>query len=138
MLVYGKKEHENMVANNEKNYCNKSIGDVLRWGYEFTSVAGITQFKSTDCKISKRFWFVITIAAALATSFTVFKAFSSYYKYDTVTTVGIKSEITTKFPSVTICNQNRVHCRNLYNHIRNCTKVKTYLKNENYHNNRLN
>ena len=115
--------NESMTSYNEKRYCNKTLGDVLIWGYEFTSVAGITQFRSTDCKISKCFWFVITIAAALATSFTVFKAFSSYYKYDTVTTVGIKSEITTVFPSVTICNKNRVHCRNLYNLIRNCTQV---------------
>ena len=120
MAIQSKKT---MTANNEKSYCNKSLGDVLRWGYQFTSVAGITQFRSTDCKTSKCFWFVITIAAALATSFTVFKAFCSYYKYDTVTTVSIKSEITTEFPSVTICNQNRVHCRNLYNLIRNCTKV---------------
>ena len=118
-----KKSNENMVVYNEKNYCNKSLGDVLSWGYEFTSVAGIIQFRSTNCKASKCFWFVITVAAAFATSFTVFKTFCSYYRYDTVTTVGIKSEITTEFPSVTICNQNRVHCRNLYNHIRNCTKV---------------
>ena len=115
-----------MSSTNEKNYCDKSIGDVLRWGYGFTSVAGITQYRSTDCRTSKCFWSVVTVVALISTCFTVFQAFCSYYKHDTVTSVRIQSEITTEFPSVTICNLNRVHCRHLYNHIRKCTKVIDY------------
>ena len=112
-----------MAYINEKKYCNKSISDVLKWGYGFTSIAGITQLRSTDCKVSKCSWAVITILATLLTLFTVIASFRSFFQHNTVTTVGIKTETYTHFPSITICNQNRVHCRHLYNLIQNCTKV---------------
>ena len=113
----------NMTSNNDKKYCNKSIKDVIKWGYGFTSVAGVTQYRDTDCKTSKVSWFVITIVGTLFTLFSVYSCVRSYFAYNTVTTVGITNEISTSFPSVTICNQNRVHCGHLYNLIRNCTKV---------------
>ena len=113
----------NMTSNNEKKYCNKSIKDVIKWGYGFTSVAGVTQYRDTDCKTSKVSWFFITIVGTLFTLFSVYGCFRSYFAYNTVTTVGITNEISTSFPSVTICNQNRVHCGHLYNLIRNCTRV---------------
>ena len=113
----------NMTSINEKKYCNTSIKDVMRWGYGFTSVNGVAQYRDTDCKISKVSWFVITIVGTLFTFFSVYGCFRSYFAYNTVTTVGITNEISTNFPSVTICNQNRIHCKHLYNLIRNCTKV---------------
>ena len=101
---------------------NKIIG-VLNWGYEFTSIAGITQVRASDCKISKAAWFLLATFGIAFTAHTVRKCVQTYLAHENETTIDIRSKFKIDFPSVTICNHNRVHCRNLYNLIRNCTKV---------------
>ena len=100
------------------------IISVLKWYYEFTSIAGITQTRDTNSKISKWAWLILTIFALVLTQHLVNKSIQTYLDHETVTKIGIKSASKLDFPSVTICNQNRVHCRNLYNLIQNCTKVR--------------
>ena len=109
------------------SFCFKNkIAGVLKWGYEFTSIAGITQFRTTNCKVSKCAWFLLATFGILFTAYTVIQCVQGYLAYKTETTINIRSEFKMDFPSVTICNQNRVHCRHLYNLIQNCTKVFTW------------
>ena len=112
-----------MSSKDAKKCCNKSKYDVLKWGYLFTSINGIVQVRSTDGNVSKLCWCIFTIIGFFATSYLVFVSVRSFYAYNTITTVGIFSELTTEFPAITICNQNRVHCGHLYDLIENCTSV---------------
>ena len=112
-----------MSSKDAKKCCNKSKYDVLKWGYLFTSINGIVQVRSTDGNVSKLCWCIFTIIGFFATSYLVFVSVWSFYEYNTITTVGIFSELTTEFPAITICNQNRVHCGHLYDLIENCTSV---------------
>ena len=96
---------------------------VLDWWYHFTSLSGVTQTRDTDCKLSKASWFVFAILGFGLTCYLVTKCVEGYYAYLTETTIEISSPLEVEFPAVTICNENRVHCGNLYNLIVNCTKV---------------
>ena len=96
---------------------------VLDWWYHFTSLSGVTQTRDTDCKLSKASWFVFAILGFGLTCYLVTNCVEGYYAYLTETTIEISSPLEVEFPAVTICNENRVHCGNLYNLIVNCTKV---------------
>ena len=98
--------------------------DVLRWGYGFSSIAGISHIRDTDCKTSKIAWFLLGNLGIILTGCTVYQCFFSFLSYGTITTVSVHNIPKLKFPSVTICNHNRVHCRHLYNLIRKCTQVR--------------
>ena len=113
------------MAEKRNRVClGKRIINVWKWFYEFNSFAGITQIRTTDTKISKFVWLILFVLALGLTSFLVFQSLETYLKHETVTTINVRSEPKIDFPSVTICNQNRIHCRHLYNLIQNCTKVR--------------
>ena len=99
------------------------IAKILDWGYHFTSLSGVTQARDTDCKVSKASWFLFANLGIGLTCYLVNNCFQSYLAYETETTIDITSPLQVEFPAVTICNQNRVHCGNLYNLILQCTKV---------------
>ena len=112
-----------MAGDNRDVSRKTKIIDVIKWSYEFCSTAGITQAKATDCKISKAAWIIIFLVGTGITYWSMIKCLQGYLSHGHVTSMDIKSEARVDFPSVTICNQNRVHCLNLYNLIRNCTEV---------------
>ena len=99
------------------------IAKVLDWWFHFTSLSGVTQTRDTDCKLSKASWFVFAILGFGLTCYLVTNCVEGYYAYLTETTIEISSPLEVEFPAITICNENRVHCGNLYNLIVNCTKV---------------
>ena len=109
----------------EFNKCphKSKICKILDWWYHFTSLSGVTQVRDTDCKVSKASWFIFAILGFGLTCYLVKKCFEGYYDYQTETTIDISNPLEVEFPAVTICNENRVHCGNLYNLIVNCTKV---------------
>ena len=104
------------------------IAKILDWGYHFTSLSGVTQVRDTDCKVSKASWFLFAILGVGLTCYLVTNCFQSFLAYETDTTNDIRNPLEVEFPSVTICNQNRVHCGNLYQLIVNCTKVRKLLR----------
>ena len=112
-----------MEQNKKTESLKSRIVGVLKWGYEFTSIAGITQLRTTDYKISKWAWFMLATFGIILTGYTVTQCIQRYMAHESVTTIAIRSAYKLDFPSVTICNENRVHCRKLYDLIRNCTKV---------------
>ena len=111
----------------EFNKCphKSKICKILDWWYHFTSISGITQIRDTDNKLSKASWSIFAIAGVGLSCYLVTKSIEGFYAYQTETTIDISSPLEVEFPAVTICNENRVHCGNLYNLIVNCTKVIT-------------
>ena len=97
---------------------------VFKRFYEFTSIGGITQIRDSHSKSSKCTWLILTIFAMLLTIVLVNRSIETYLNYETVTKIRMRSDLKLDFPSVTICNQNRIHCRNLYNLIQSCTAVR--------------
>ena len=53
----------------------------------------------------------------------VYGVFEDYLKYNVVTDVKVVQNSSIVFPSVTICNANRVHCGNLLKYVSSCEKV---------------
>ena len=112
------------MENTSKNCSLKSkITKILDWWYHFTSLTGITQIRDTEIKLSKASWFIFGIAGFGLSCYLVTNCIEGYFAYLTETTIDISSPLEVEFPAVTICNENRVHCGNLYNLIVNCTKV---------------
>ena len=118
-----------MLSNEVKSsFFRHEIISISKWFYNFTSIAGITQMRTTDTKSSRCIWLLLAIVAVGFTSFLVQQTVENYFSYNTVTTINIRSESKLEFPSVTICNQNRIHCRHLYNLIQNCTAVSIWIR----------
>ena len=53
--------------------------------------------------------------------------FKDFLNFPVITGVTLEQNSSIEFPSVTICNENRVHCGNLHNYIKICNDV-SYLK----------
>ena len=53
----------------------------------------------------------------------MYTVFEDYLKYNVVTDVKVVQNSSIVFPSVTICNANRVHCGNLLKYVSTCEKV---------------
>ena len=106
---------------------NKTTKDVFAWYWNFTSLAGFTQCRDTDTLISKAFWFILAITGWALTSYSTLMTIKSFLEYETVTktnlTTGTVFKTKLHFPSVTICNSNRVHCGHLYDLILKCEQV---------------
>ena len=102
------------------------VTNVLKWGYKFTSISGVTQVRDTDCLKSRLAWLLLTILGVGLTYWIVIKSVKGYFNYESVTTIDVKNEQTIDFPSVTVCSQNRVHCKHLYELIKTCTEVSKF------------
>ena len=103
------------------------VTDSLKWGYNFTSISGVTQVRDTNCQKSKFLWMLLAFFGFGLTFWIVNKTVQNYFDFESVTTINVKNENMIDFPSVTVCSQNRVHCKHLYNLIETCTKVSIFL-----------
>ena len=97
------------------------------WFNEFCSWSGISQYRVSDNKISKAFWLVLYIAGLSLTSLLVWSSFKRLLDYPFTTKVGRTNKFAANFPSVTICNPNRIHCEHLLDLIEACSKVNIIL-----------
>ena len=93
---------------------------VILWFYRFTTIGGITHARESDSKIAKQIWIALFISGCLMTIWGVKISIESYLEYRSVTTVSKEYKSLLTFPSVTICNLNRVHCGNLDKMIKRC------------------
>ena len=118
-----------MVTKLEHQSTTTKIINVLKYGYGFTSLAGISQSRASDCKLHKWVWITFFIVGFTFTAFQVISSLLTYKQYNTETSITLTNKVRLDFPSVTICNHNRVHCRHLYNLILNNKKVSTAFKN---------
>ena len=99
------------------------VTNALKWGYKFTSISGVTQVRDTNCLKSRLAWLLLTILGVGLTYWIVVKSVKCYFNYESVTTIDVQNQQAIDFPSVTVCSQNRVHCRHLYELIKKCTEV---------------
>ena len=95
---------------------------VISWFYKFTSIGGITHVRESDSKIAKKFWTALFLIGCIMTIWGVKISIENYMEYRSVTTVSKEYKSLLTFPSVTICNLNRVHCGNLNEMIEICDK----------------
>ena len=112
----------------ESSRCrSRMVIDVSGWFWNFTSFGGFTQSRESDNLISKWVWFTLALFGYGITLLTCYKTVSTFFNWETNTKItfvtGLPFETKIKFPAVTVCNSNRVHCGHLYDEIVNCTKV---------------
>ena len=117
-----------MTRKNEHETTRTKIINVLKYGYGFTSLAGISQSRASDCKLHKCVWILFFVVGFSLTTYQVINALLTFTKHNTETSITLINKVRLDFPSVTVCNQNRVHCRHLYNLILDSNKVKKLLK----------
>ena len=97
-----------------------------QWFREFCSWSGISQYRISDNKISKAFWMILYWLGVCFTLILVKSSINRFFSYPFITKVGRESNFTAEFPSVTICNPNRIHCKHLLDLIQTCSKVRKY------------
>ena len=111
----------------EERYRKKKSKYVFSWFWNFTSLAGFTQCRDTDTLVSKGFWFILALIGWTLTCYTTYSTILSFLTYEKFTKTtfetGAVFQNNVTFPSVTICNSNRVHCGHLYDLIYRCEKV---------------
>ena len=103
--------------------CFEAVSGVFVWFSRFTSIPGFSQARESDNKCSRLAWAILFILGVCATILGVKTSIASYLEYRSVTTITNEFKSTLMFPSVTICNLNKVHCGNLYEMIARCEKV---------------
>ena len=99
------------------------IPSALLWFFNFSNIGGITQFRQSESKIAKRIWFVLFVFGCIMTIYGVQMSINNYLEYRSVTSSSKEYKSLLEFPSVTICNLNKVHCGNLNALIERCDKV---------------
>ena len=123
------KVHEAMEAQDTSDKVGvsdtKGSRKVLKWFVNFTSLGGFTQTRDSDNKISMRIWGALFVAGLVLTIWSIVVLIISYYEYNIVTNIGLGHNSSGLiFPSVAVCNQNRIHCGHLYDKIVTCSEVK--------------
>ena len=101
--------------------------EVFIWFWNFTSFPGLAQCRDSDNIISKVYWIILTLSGYALTMYTFSMTIQSFFNYNTNTRIlfgtGVAFRDRLNFPSVTVCNTNRIHCGHLYDLIQECTKV---------------
>ena len=112
------------------NCARKQLVDVFGWFWNFTSFGGFTQSRDSDNSISKCAWFILALFGYGITFFQCYTTINTFFKNEINTKMTFQTgnafTSTVGFPSVTVCNSNRVHCGRLYDAIINCTRVRFY------------
>ena len=101
----------------------QKLAKVGKWFRGFSSLAGISQYRISDNRISKTCWISLYWLGVACTSFLVYQSFERFVSHPYVTKMERKNAYSSRFPSVTICNPNRVHCKHLYSRIKECQTV---------------
>jgi hypothetical protein len=94
--------------------------EVHQWYLGFTSIGGLSQFSSNDLTISKIFWFILFVIGAVLTVIGFVTVVIDILAYQVTISVTLEQRASLPFPGVTLCNQNRVHCGNLYDMVQDC------------------
>ena len=102
------------------------MNEVYKWFTNFTSLQGYTQFLASKERRSKQFWAILTLIGLIFTMVSLERNFDSFFDYNVTVSISVTDNTTLKFPTVTICNLNRVHCGRLIERITNSVDVRPY------------
>ena len=98
--------------------------NVLKWFVQFTSIGGFTQSRDSDNKISRAVWGVLFMVGLVLTIAGIVSLIIDFCQFGSLTNVQLAhSSSGMLFPSVSVCNTNRIHCGHLYNKIILCKQV---------------
>ena len=90
------------------------IKTTVAWFIHFSTLGGFCQIRDSNNRISKFFWTLLFLAGAGITVVGVMQCWDDYFMYKTLSTSKVVTHTKREFPAVTICNANRINCRNLY------------------------
>ena len=112
------------MKNNTKPRPLKSVCEIITQYAGFTTIGAVSHAKNATCHYTKAYWIIILLVGYTMTYYATILTFLDYFEYNTMTSVSVVSEEEKfEFPAVTICNSNRIHCRNLLHAIQVCEKV---------------
>ena len=94
---------------------------VVRWFYHNNSIGALSTACQTQPTLSRLFWLLLFLMGAGLTFYGISETTKNYNnnRYTTSTAYQYKSKM--MLPAMTICNNNRIHCTNLYQVIINTT-----------------
>lgn len=98
---------------------------VWEWYKGFTTLGGLTQIIASRNGLPKTFWTILTISGLVLTFISLFQTLFDIFSYPVTTSVTLKTLPYLAFPTVTLCNSNRIHCGQLLTKIQNCQKNAT-------------
>ena len=110
----------------ERKCLLQKLKQIFGWFNEFCSWSGISQYRISDNKISKAFWLVLYWLGLCLTLLLVKSSINRLLSHPFTTKVGRTNNFAAQFPSVTICNPNRIHCKNLLGLIQTCSRVREF------------
>ena len=102
------------------------MNEVYKWFINFTSLGGYTQFLSSKERGSKNFWAILTLIGLIFTLTSLERNLKDFFDYEVTVSISVTDNTTLKFPTVTICNLNRVHCGRLLKRINESYNVRPY------------
>ena len=102
---------------------SKGSMKVWAWFRGFTSLGGLTQYFTSDNKTSKSFWGILTLLGLIMTVYGFINTIRELLQFKVTTSYTVGSSGKLDFPSVTICNANRIHCEHLSDYIETCEQV---------------
>ena len=99
------------------------LKQVWKWFDEFNTIGGLSPALHGSNKVSRFFWAILFVLGTTLTVWGVVETVQDFLKFGTKTSVSYEYPRSLVMPSVTVCNANRVHCRNLYDYINVKEKV---------------
>ena len=99
---------------------SQEVTNVFRWYFNFSQVGAISQAREENKKSFKLVWMIIYVIGWILTLYQVVRLIQRIQKYEVHTNIAeeIKKEL--RFPAITFCNNNKVHCKHLSNLISEC------------------
>ena len=108
----------------ERKCLLQKLKQTFGWFEEFCSWSGISQYRISDNKISKSFWLALYWLGLCLTLLLVKSSINRLLSHPFTTKVERTNNFAAQFPSVTICNPNRIHCKRLLGLIQTCSRVR--------------
>ena len=99
------------------------MNEVFSWFNNFTSLGGYTQYVASKNPTSKIFWAILTFLGLFITIYSIERNFDDMMAFHVTTSVSVSDNSSLKFPTVTLCNTNRVDCIQLFKKIEICKEV---------------
>jgi hypothetical protein len=100
------------------------MNEVFAWFNNFTSLGGYTQYLASKNPTSKIFWAILTVLGLFITIISMERNFTDLLGFGVTTSVTVSGNSSLNFPTVTLCNSNRVNCLQLFRKIEICKEVK--------------
>ena len=124
--------NQKSLGNPHQNIYQKDISSprggrskkVWEWFVNFSSIGGFTQARDSDNKVSTCIWTILFLVGFGLTLNGLADQILFFLEYNSTMNIELAHNSSGMiFPSVAVCNQNRIHCGHLYEKIISCSKV---------------